>query len=287
VNENTTRDLINILYERATLLEPQLNEIACSMVTQGPFAGYAPFLGRKLIAAELCADFSTPYPHFHLRVLARRLREQFTAVKSTNYGPTAKGYAELLHDANIIHGYNVAGQIFKIYEKTNNRLRLEFASAGSGLKSFSSLSAEQRQEIAETDGRACPSDPREFRDEEEFVALFGRLITRALPHFNAVRGNTPEPDDHGSVFELISQVAGVLSRHTPTELERMSRVLTLEGRLTSRTLTWASLQRLVRAGVLQQSVPGIYAPTPRYRRVLRMLRIVDGRWQGSLRRDAA
>jgi hypothetical protein len=186
---------------------------------------------------------------------------------------------------NLIRGYHAKNQMMKAYEKTNSRIRLEFAAKGAGLKPLLRLSAREQAERQRSTGCRCPSDPREFQTVEDFFFLFDRLTAAVLPHFNAIRGGEPEPNDHGSIFEFASRSASVLSRHNSAQLERAYRVLALEGRLTPRTLALPALLRLTHAGVLRRSMPGIYVPVPRFHRALRTLRAADGRWQGQMRRE--
>ncbi len=279
VTEHTSGQVLNRLWERICILEPQIQEIASLLVTEGPFTGYAPLLATKLSAVELCADLATTSPHYHLRRLAPRFREQFNEIVAVRYGPTARGYTELSHGANLIRGYRSVGQCMKAYEKTNRRLRYEFGATGTGLRSLCAVTAVERGIILATTGYQCPDDPREFRGEEQFLALFDRLVRRALPEFNAIRGNEPEPGDHGSIFEFMSRSASVLRRHTSAQLELAYRALILEGRLTSQTLVLPALLRLQHAGVLRRSAPGIYVAADRFRRALQALRVSDGRWQ--------
>ncbi len=275
--------MLDHLWERITIIEPQIEEIATRLVTEGPFSGYAPLLAMKLSSVELCTDLATTCSHYRLRRLAPRFRERFNRIVAVKYGATANGYAELTHDANMLRGYRAVGQCMKAYEKTGERLRLEFSATGIGLRTLLAVNAREREAICADTGYPCPDDPREFRGEDQFVALIDRLVTRVLPEFNAIRGDAPEPGDHGSVFELMAGTAAVLSRHTPAELERAYRVLILEGRLTSRTLVLPALLRLQHAGVLHRSSPGIYVAADRYRRALRSLRALDGRWQQLMR----
>jgi hypothetical protein len=285
INETTRRTVLFNLWSRVRLIEDQIYPIACRLISIGPFTDFASVVAMKLCVAELCVDLRTPSPHYHLRRLAPRFRARYDRVAVTRYGPSARGHAELANDMNLIRGYHAKNQMMKAYEKTNSRIRLEFAAKGTGLKPLLQLTAQEKRERSRLTGCPCPSDPREFHVEEDFYFLFDRLTAAVLPHFNAIRGDEPEPSDNGSIFEFVSRSASVLSRHNAAQLERAYRVLALEGRLTPRTLSLPALLRLTQAGVLRRSMPGIYIPDTRFQRALRTLRTADGRWQGDMRRE--
>lgn len=163
-------------------------------------------------------------------------------------------------DANMIRGYRKAGEFYKIYEKTNRRVRLECTMA------ISALSVRRGGRV--------------FRDEDDFRRMLAATSAQVAPEFNHIlRDERSEFDDHGSPAELISLLNPILRRHHPAEVQRVYEALMRHGRLTLTELSGASLQRLVQAGVLHHSARGIYIIAPRYARALRAFSAVDRRWQ--------
>jgi hypothetical protein len=267
VTDGIAEQLIAHLWERAMIVEAQIQDVAHSLVRGGPFDGCASLSSMKVCLVELCADFRTFDPHFCLQRIAPRFRERFNRVLGNQYGSSARGYTDLLGDANLIRGYRTKGEFYKGYEKTNRRLRLECTKTTDALSQYPS-------------GRA-------IQDEGDFHTMFNDMRAGVAQEFNHVlRDEHPDFDSHGSVAEALSLINPILRRHEPAEVERVYQALIRYGRLTPAVLSGAALQRLQNAGLLENSARGIYVVAPRYRLAFRTSRIWDRRCCAAVRREA-
>jgi hypothetical protein len=251
------------IIEHETHMEELANEVAQGITP----AGSATLQDMRVNSIELCADFGTLHPHAVMRAIAPRFKERFNRVRFQRYGElaSARWYGELYHDCNYIRGYLWAGVDFKLYEKTNRRVRLEVEYTGKAL-------ARRLAPVSLVDGR-------------EIGPLRDFLACHCLPHMNDIlaRAQTAT-EDHRSVYQLLSCVAPLFRRSE--ELECLLRALALNSRITSQTLPYRRLAQLRRAGVLVSTSHGVYGIAPEYEVAFRILRSADAFWQRRLARSA-
>jgi hypothetical protein len=253
------------IIEHEIHMEERANEIAGG-INPGEIATIQDMRVNRI---ELCADFGTQNPHVVMRMLAPRFKERFCRVRFQRYGePTSACWSgELYHDCNSIRGFLSDGVSFKLYEKTNRRVRLEVEYTRTGL--------ERR------------GAPRSLMDGQEIVPLRDFLAEHCLSHMNAIleRAQTAA-EDHASVYQLLSRVAPIFSRSDPEELERLFRALTLDRRITSQMLPYRKLAQLRRAGILVSTNHGVYGIAPEYDVAFRILRSADTVCQRTIARAA-
>jgi hypothetical protein len=253
------------IIEHETHMEELANEVAQGITP----AGFATLQDMRVNSIELCADFGTLNPHAVMRMMAPRFKERFNRVRFQRYGElaSARWYGELYHDCNSIRGFLWAGVDFKLYEKSNRRVRLEVEYTRDALsRRFAPVSL---------------IDGREIGPLRDFLA------DHCLPHMNDIlaRARTAT-EDHCSVYQLVSRVAPIFSRSDPEELEGLLRALTLDRRITSQTLPYRKLAQLRRAGVLASMSHGLYGIAPEYEVAFRILRSADTIWQRRIVRAA-
>jgi hypothetical protein len=83
-------------------------------------------------------DFRTNSPHATYRALLPEFKRRYGVIRYLNYGGnhTASRYAELNHDTESMRGYAGRGISFKIYERTNRRVRLGVEYKWAGLEAI-------------------------------------------------------------------------------------------------------------------------------------------------------
>jgi hypothetical protein len=237
-----------LLYQQIIEHETQMEWLANQIAADITPAGFATLNDMRVNRIELCADFGTRNPHAVMRMMTPRFKERFNRVRFQRYGElaSARWYGELYHDCNYIRGYLWAGVDFKLYEKTNRRVRLEVEYTRTGL-----------------DRRGAPTS---LMDGLEIAPLRNMLSQHCLPHMNDVLERAQAmTEDHRSVYELLSRVARLFSRSEPEELERVFRALTLDRRITSQMLPYRKLAQLRRAGILVSTNHGVYGYCARIR----------------------
>ena len=246
-------------------MEQLANEIAAA----GTPPDIATLQGMRVNRIELCADFGTRNPHAVLRSMLPRFKERFGRVRFQRYGEltTARWYGELHHDCNSIRGFLSAGVSFKLYEKTNRRVRLEVEYT--------------------RDGLARRGAPLSLIDGQEIAPVRSFLSEHCLPQMNDILERAQATtDDHWSVYRLLSRVVPVFSRSDPEGLELLLRALALDCRITSQTLPYRKLAQLRRAGLLVSTNHGIYGIAPECENACRILCSADAVWQRRLARAA-
>lgn len=264
--------LLTRVHEHISALEPSLYDIAYDAF------GAVSLDDIQAAKLELCVDLAAADPHFAMRRLAPAFKRQFQRVRFVRYRSSALGYGELHHDANLIRGYRGVGEQYKLYEKTNQRIRLE---CELDRQALFRITRSQRSHVT-PDCAHGERISRSIANEGDFIALVQHLTEAVLPELNALlQADVSGADEHGSVFELIARVASLVRRDGAVVLQSILQTLGREGRLTSRSLSWAALNRLCRANVLERRTRGVYVPTARYRAALRILRFADNRWQGT------
>ena len=228
----------------------------------------------RVSSLELCVDIGTCYPHFFLQRHASRFRERFSHVTALFYG-SARSYTDLLRNSNLLRAFRVAGEEYKMYEKTTRRVRLECALNTSALDRLLPTRV-----IGQLDPFTIGRRTRIFDVDD----LFPILAAAVLPHFNAIiLRTTNDIEECGSPLEFISRLNALVRWNVHT-WEQVYEALIVNNRITSSSniLDGHTLRRLVDAGLLERSVRGIYVEAPRYRAALRVLRETDERWRRRL-----
>ncbi len=257
------------LYQQIIEHETHMDQLANEIAAAASPPGIATLQDMRVNRIELCADFGTRNPHAVLRTMLPRFKERFSRVRFQRYGElaSARWYGELHHDCNSIRGFLSGGVSFKLYEKTNQRVRLEVEYTREAL--------------------ARRSAPVSLMDGGEIAPLRYFLGEHCLPEMNDILERArANPADHWSVYQVLSRVAPLFSRGDPEELERLLRALALDCRITTQTLPYRKLAQLRRAGVLVSTNHGVYGIAPECENAFRILRSADAIWQRRLVRVA-
>lgn len=96
---------------------------------------HAPQLLRaKIDSAEVAVDFVPPDLDASFDALSAAVRRNFDHALSLDYGRTASSYTGSSAKATFVHAYRRTGERYKVYLKTNRRIRLEAHLTNQALK---------------------------------------------------------------------------------------------------------------------------------------------------------
>src|SRR5204863_2911968 len=177
---------------------------------------------QRVSSIEICADIETDRPDADFRRLLPWFKERFCRVRFQGYN-TAVWYGELWHDCNSVRGYLSTGVSFKLYVKTNRRLRLEVEYTREGLSRVR-LPTDAPQ--IRPPGVQLPSEANRRApvtlDAHELVPLWHFLAAHCLPQMNAILQRARiVPTYHWTPEHLLSVIAPVFSHSSRAELETL------------------------------------------------------------------
>lgn len=173
-------------------------------------------------------------PRAVFRRVLPRFKARFSRVRFQGHqsGTTALWAGELWHDCNLVRGYLSAGISFKMYAKTNRRIRLEVEYQREGLN-----------RVRVGDQRAPVTI-----DADELQPLRNFLAAHCLPEMNDLLQQAHIiPSRHRDLETLLPIIAPVICRWSNVELETLAAALIHDGRVTTRTLPSRKLARLLSA----------------------------------------
>lgn len=132
-------------------------------------------------------DFRTNSPHATYRVLLPEFTRRYSVVRYLDYDEnrTASRYAELNHDTDSMRGFAGRGISYKVYAKTNRRVRLEVEYKRAGLEAIGA--------------------PISLIQGDELWTLRNFLSANCLPEMNAIsQSNRSCAHNNWSVHHLIA-----------------------------------------------------------------------------------
>jgi len=219
---------------------------------------------------QVTADLSAADPGAVVRNLERPFRQMFRNVETNDYGETAASYETRTVGTRMVHGFRAAGERYKIYNKTNQRFRLECVL--------------DRRALGRLDIRGTLIGGPRGQTVTSFRDWFGRCAGVVLPHLNALLAEL-----HGTLteqrapMELQYDVAHYVRRRA-VGLEIL-RNLVRDGRVASR-IDYRAVARLREAGVLRSTARGINAVGESYVAALEVLREGEDSWFAMFDRGA-
>jgi hypothetical protein len=239
------------LYEETVAIALHIDQLADNIAARMRPAGVAVLRDQRVNTIEICADFEAENPRAVFRRFLPRFKERYRRVQFLGYGrgTRARWTGELFHDCNLIRGYLSEGISFKIYVKTNRRIRLEIEYKRDGLSRVRGSSTEQRAPVAV--------------DADELQGLWHFLAEHCLPEMNdLLQRARPIPAAYWDLERLLTAVAPIICRWSRAELQSLATALMHDNRITTRTLPSRKLARLRRSGVLTNTRHGVYAVAP-------------------------
>lgn len=260
-------DIWGVAAQMVMAVEQSLFQLADRIARSLNQNGHAGLDGITVSLIEVAVDFAAADPGGLVRMLRPEFARRFRHTVANNYGGTAQGYEEIEGDRYQIAGFAGRGERYKLYEKTNRRVRLECELDRRALR---------RHQISRSITRGYASD---------FSDLFVLVAESVVPNFRQVLNlaHTLDPPSRCG----IDLVAAICNRvRTTDRASEFLAHLVRHGRVTS-NLNRQLINRLHTNGVLERVSRGIYSVTPTYRAALEALRNVDLNTLGSLGRVGA
>lgn len=237
-------------------------DLLIARIAGAAFRGRYGFVSMHINLIEAVIDIAADDPGALVHRLGATVRSQYRQHVERGYRQSAVGYQRLDGDVLMIEGYAREGMRFKVYPKTNRRVRLECQLSASGLRSL-----------------GLPRSLHEYEDEG-FLAFFARLADIVLPEFREILATESHvPADQASPLELMAEL-GRAVRDAATLHEVLS-ALVRNGRITRDLGRRGLAAHLMRAGIVDRvsgQRQGLYRPSRRFRSAIEVLSEVDGAW---------
>lgn len=242
-------------HEMIVVAERVLFEIADDIARR--VRGRAEFEGMYVKSVEVAYDLAADDPDAMTRRLGLRIQERFRHSVVRGYRQSACGYQSLDGDVHMTSGYSREGELYKVYAKTNRRVRIE-----------------------------CRVDPPAFRvmglrrdlgEHDEFPALFSALAEGVLPNFLEVLEAAPgAPIESAGPLDFLTHLAH--SIRSPAIMRDVIIALSASGRITRDFGLRGLGSRLHAAGILARVGRGLYGIAPRYRQAQRIVASAQSAW---------
>jgi hypothetical protein len=200
--------------------------------------------GMFVHSAEIAIDFASTNPLQQIDLWREAFRRHFRSVHQNGYRDTARVFDGLQGDIPLVHGYSRQQERYKIYPKTNRRVRLECQVGARAMKRMG-----VRRNLNEY--------------PQGFIGFYRAVARQVIPHFNRfLADTTPIPEDNLFAFDFLVRVGN--ATRDVVAAQDIVRILIREGRVTS-GMGSRRLTNLTRAGLLVRAERGIYAPAPHWR----------------------
>lgn len=256
---NETDWLIRSTVDELAELVARISATMCAPVPPSP-------VDISVHAVEVMVDLAASDPGAAIDKLRPAFRQLFSAVQSSGYRSSAQGYETLTANSTMISGFRIAGERYKVYAKTNRRIRLECELPRRVLVR---LQIDRNIESA----------------DYVFPQFFERCAAHVVAHFNALTQQaSPGLESSRSPFDLVAKIGATI--RDEDRLRDLLQILTANERLTT-GFERGALRRLTQSGVLERTRRGNYSVTLQYRSALEALRDMRARWsQRPVRRRA-
>jgi hypothetical protein len=245
------------------LIEPALSDFADALARQISQDGYALSERVTLRELEVVVDLASSDPGGFVRRLVPVFRRHFNHPVVSRYGESAISYQELEGDSFMVSGFPGRHQRMKLYEKTNERVRLECQIGVQALKNW--------------------KIDRSIRHDEglDFGPLFARIADTVFPYFEACLRECREAAviNPATLEELF---AGICSRTSSARGVDLIRLLARNNCI-STAYARGLIDRLIKDGILERIRHGACSVAAHYRCALESFRNLDAERQGFLR----
>jgi len=218
-------------------------------------------IGISITSVEVTVDLASADPGALVERLRPRFNQLFRNVDRSRYPTTAESYDHLRANSHMISGFRTRYERYKLYDKTNQRVRLECQLTNRAL-----TSARIQRNLIDAD--------------YDFSAAFARCATHVVPHFNALLQNLLPGRQMGRApFELIAAIG--------SRIQSENRLLDLlqtfaRNSMIAPPFERGAIRRLHDCGVLERSSRGIYTAAAQYRSALIALQQMDATWQSGI-----
>lgn len=208
-----------------------------------------------LAEVEVVRDVRAADPRRMVETYARVLRRHFANVREQYYRSSALHYREDARDTLLVWGFLSENRRFKLYEKTNARVRLEALFKNNAIRAAA--------------GTRSINNP-----DDDFPRIFGRLAAASADQFGSILRDVPQVrSDDVSPSAFVSAVHSRIRR--PNVASQVLNLFIHSDRILAGSVDYSVIKNLVSANIIQRTRRGIYGLTARYRRAADVLRRVD------------
>ncbi|MBP7065503.1 hypothetical protein [Ferrovibrio sp.] len=207
-------------------------------------------LRAKIDEAEVAVDFVPPDLEASFDALSTAITRNFDHALSLKYGSTASSYAGSSSKTTFVHAYRRAGERYKVYLKTNRRIRLESHLTNQALKN-----AGLRRHVLNLD----------------LYETYLPIAQYVADHFNYILDEATATDlSYASPIEFLSAVG--MRFRSREAFQNVVSTLVRSGHLHT-SINRAAVEKLVEDGILTRgSVRGIRPLARRYHMARETLR---------------
>lgn len=219
---------------------------------------------------EVALDIAADDPGDLVRRFEVVFQERSSRPTTHNYRP-ASFVSEIDGDSFMLSGYARNGERYKVYEKTNRRIRLECQLDANRVTNI------LRRQPNGDGANQSPGSRSIMGGEDEFHWKFGQLAEYVAPVFEEIlREMRQDAPAGGSPIEFLANVCSTIRRVTVAQ--DLIRILVRNGRIRS-AFDHNVTRRLIARNILRRSARGNCAVVPRYRAAIRTLREADINWR--------
>lgn len=256
-NRNIWRIADNLIWEAESTITPIVESLASER--GGTTIGV--YRGVSISRIEVAVDFATNDPLQAVHSLRPAFQQQIRQLRLGSYRPTTNSYEEQDGNAMMLHGYRYRGERYKVYTKTNRRIRLE---------------CEFQTEAFYRNGIS-----RSLADHgDSFEPLFEEAASHCIEVFNNLLDDlSPETVDANTALEFLMEVGRVCRDRCRSQ--SIIQLLIHNGRVTS-DFGYRYLRPLLDHSLIVRSVRGIYVPAPQWRNAVRQIETCLGNLQGGM-----
>lgn len=219
---------------------------------------------------EVALDIAADDPGDLVRRFELVFQERFSRPTTHNYTP-ASSVSEIDGDSFMLSGFARNGERYKVYEKTNRRIRLECQLDANRVTNI------LRRQPKSGEDNQSPGSRSIAGGEDEFHQKFSQLTEYVAPVFDEmlseIRQDAPAG---GSPIEFLANVCSTIRRAAVAR--DLIRILVRNGRVRSSFDHYVT-RRLVNRDILHRPVRGNCVVVPRYRAAIHTLREADINWR--------
>lgn len=211
-------------------------------------------LNVSIAALELAVDVGCLHPGFTVERLAKNLTGMVPCAEDRVYPNQATIVRGAIRDAHMVSGHRRREERYKIYDKTNERIRIEVRltpKSARGLGVIFSLS----------DANVCP--------------LIDQAAAAVLPYIQRLLSSpAAASDQRHSPLQALATIGQ--STRDRRKVEAVFLALSSIGRMTTTGFDRQLCERLSRSGLVARTERGIYTVTPSYEDAFTFLAVYSG-----------
>jgi len=255
IRPHDNRHVWSQAYDMIVAIETTTFEMMEAIATET--GGVIGLQGISLDSLEVCMDLAAPDPEAMTERLGREVRETFRNSVERSYRLSAHGYRSFEGERMMIEGYRREGERYKVYAKTNQRVRIECAISSPAISA-----------------RRISRDLTSFT---AFTATMAQIAESALPDFESIVSRASgAPIRFAGPIQLLFELSRRI--RNPLVAQEVINILVRRGHITRDTGVQALGARLADAGLVERAGRNHYRISPRFQHALRLLGEMDKAW---------